>query len=747
MISNSNRSDPVRCSRSSPSLRLIAALAAHIEHPPRSSPRLAALARAPRSRRPRYRLRAGYASLPRHPPHAPLAPRRRDRARRRVRRRARRGAALRRPARRQRAQRRAAGSTAAPAPCACGSPATPSGRLVYLLEVPERAGEAAAHGARAAYEGVELRAGRGGAGAAKQAGARASRRCCAPSWCSPARASSRWPGSALEPDPLQPFAAAIGRAAPRAGSAASVCVDLLPASGLRARSPAAPAAAPGRAASTASAATWRRCSTANERRRGRPDPDGAGRAPRGRCRRSTRSCATPASCSRRRSCLRCEAPSKRAGEAGDAGLLAAFRPLRRPQLPARLGPADPRHRLPRLRLPAAAARLRPPLRHRPLPARAQRRSSPRASWPGFLKPPTVHCGARERRCARARCCSPPPDAADLRGRPGRPDPARAGQHARRASASSASAPPTPSSPTSPAARATARPRRRSPSSSTWSGPGTAASSSTPTATRLERIEPYLRRGGGERVVRDRPRPRRLAGRPAGLEPLRARRRTPRRAEARVEAIVDAFASALEWGERSTRAINLTTQAAAALAAIAGAARPELAPTIFQIPTLLSDAEWRRGGAAFPAARRRSASGPTASRCSPPRRSRRSPTWSTACARSTPITALLGQSQSTYRVREAMDEGKIVLACPGDGRHPRPAGRQPAALRPAARRARPGASWRPRERKPFWVFLDEVQSYDGAASGNLAALLGAEREVRAAGGAAQPEPRAAAAPRP
>ena len=30
------------------------------------------------------------------------------------------------------------------------------------------------------------------------------------------------------------------------------------------------------------------------------------------------------------------------------------------------------------------------------------------------------------------------------------------------------------------------------------------------------------------------------------------------------------------------------------------------------------------------------------------------------------TTLLGQSESTYRVREAMDEGQIVLVCPGSG---------------------------------------------------------------------------------
>jgi hypothetical protein len=63
-------------------------------------------------------------------------------------------------------------------------------------------------------------------------------------------------------------------------------------------------------------------------------------------------------------------------------------------------------------------------------------------------------------------------------------------------------------------------------------------------------------------------------------------------EARVEAVVDAFASTMQWSEQSTRAINLTTQAAAALAHAARALPPGLAPTIFQLPTLLSDERWR-----------------------------------------------------------------------------------------------------------------------------------------------------------
>jgi hypothetical protein len=90
-------------------------------------------------------------------------------------------------------------------------------------------------------------------------------------------------------------------------------------------------------------------------------------------------------------------------------------------------------------------------------------------------------------------------------------------------------------------------------------------------------------------------------------------------------------------------------------------------------------------------------------------------------RSTQIRTLLGQSRGTYRVREAMDEGRIVLACPGAG-GTRERLVANLLLFDLLHAARGRAELPPAERKPFWVFLDEVQSYDGAASGNLAALL-------------------------
>jgi hypothetical protein len=191
-------------------------------------------------------------------------------------------------------------------------------------------------------------------------------------------------------------------------------------------------------------------------------------------------------------------------------------------------------------------------------------------------------------------------------------------------------------------------------------------------------------------------------------------------EARVEAVVDAFASTMQWSEQSTRAINLTTQAAGALAHAARVLPPELAPTIFQLPTLLSDERWREAVLPFlPKASQRF----WLDRF--PLLSEEAITPLTNLVDrlrgSTPMTALLGQSRSTYRVREAMDQGWIVLAHPGSGgtRERLLANLLLFDLLHAAKgRSNVGSD----ARKPFWVFLDEVQTYDGVASGNLAALL-------------------------
>jgi hypothetical protein len=188
-------------------------------------------------------------------------------------------------------------------------------------------------------------------------------------------------------------------------------------------------------------------------------------------------------------------------------------------------------------------------------------------------------------------------------------------------------------------------------------------------------------------------------------------------EARVDAIVAAFAAAVGWGEQSTRAINLTTQAAAALARVAEVVPEEIAPTIFQLPTLLTDDAWREAVIPFL---------PTHARAFWTERfSLLSPEAVTPVTNlvdrlrtSRATTALFGQSQGTVSVREAMDGGLIVLACPGSGgpREKLVAGLLAFDLLHAARSR---AALDPARRRRFVAVFDEVQSYDGES---LAALL-------------------------
>ena len=121
----------------------------------------------------------------------------------------------------------------------------------------------------------------------------------------------------------------------------------------------------------------------------------------------------------------------------------------------------------------------------------------------------------------------------------------------------------------------------------------------PHADAITEIKSYLTDAGvRERVVeidlsdldRDTPQP--------GWNLFALERRTPGEAADRVDAFVDALAAALRWDERNTRALNLATQAAQALVELAQHLPAELAPTIFQVPTLLSDPDWREAALPF-----------------------------------------------------------------------------------------------------------------------------------------------------
>lgn len=213
---------------------------------------------------------------------------------------------------------------------------------------------------------------------------------------------------------------------------------------------------------------------------------------------------------------------------------------------------------------------------------------------------------------------------------------------------------------------------------------------------------------------------RSTGGQPGWNPLAAHGLSSEERERRVEAIVDSFASALQWGERNNRALTLTTQASGALIDLSSVLPVELAPTLFQIPTLLGNPEWRETVLPFLSVPRRQFFSERF-----PRMSEEAITPVTnlidRMRSSTQLAALLGARASTYDIARAMNERRIVLACPGAGgaKDRLVANMLVFDLLHAAKgRARIPVA----QRVPFYVFLDEVQTYDGASSGNLAALL-------------------------
>jgi hypothetical protein len=587
--------------------------------------------------------------------------------------------------------------------------ADPDGRLVYLLEVPRRSRELLRTATRS-YEGVELRDPPEVLGPAVDAGHRAVVRAELVLARSSAEPLARLD---LDPDPLQPFASVLSSLRVAKGDEAVVCADLLPAT------------------------AWRRARL--RRRLGRQAshlrPSGRGPLDRLRDERGRR--LEPVELAERRAegraldaklkdsgplfelqvLLRCRAADSARAKYALQALLAAFEQLadrnwlRVAGLPipglAFLGSDLPGRRR------SFERRLRTGL-FRP----ARRGVVTAREVAGFLKPPTVRCVA-ENVVRSGALVPPPPELPAFRG------------------------------------QSTVIPLGRVASESGDRVVGVSVADTffsycagrsrygktelavaqflhlvrsghgglflDPHEDAVERIKPHLTEPGlRERVVEINLAGRRASERQPAWNVFELGAAEAGAAEGRVEAMVDAFASALRWDERNTRAINLTTQAAQGLAAIARVLPAELCPTIFQLPTLLSDEEWRRACLPFlPKASQRF----WLDRF--PRLAEEAITPVTNMVdrlrASSAITALLGRSRSTYRVREAMDRGLVVLACPGSGgtRDRLVANLIVFDLLHAAKGR---AELSPERRRPFWVFLDEVQTYDGASSGNLAALL-------------------------
>lgn len=174
---------------------------------------------------------------------------------------------------------------------------------------------------------------------------------------------------------------------------------------------------------------------------------------------------------------------------------------------------------------------------------------------------------------------------------------------------------------------------------------------------------------------------------------------------RAQAVVDAASVVQKWGASASRIPIITGQAAVSMLHLGLLLPPELSPTLFTMVTFLSDEEWRKKAITklpgylqhywnkvYP--------GPDAA----------APLINMIMriGRSDVARATLGSPQSTYDARQAMDDGVIVLACPGGGREASMASFIVFDLLHAAKsRADIPAD----QRKMFYAYFDELQAYD------------------------------------
>ncbi|WP_018505834.1 type IV secretory system conjugative DNA transfer family protein [Parafrankia discariae] len=225
---------------------------------------------------------------------------------------------------------------------------------------------------------------------------------------------------------------------------------------------------------------------------------------------------------------------------------------------------------------------------------------------------------------------------------------------------------------------------------------------------------------GARVLELDMSPRGSDTRQAAWNPLSMEGFTVDDVDARAGAVVAAFASAMGWTETNTRALSIITMAAQSLCELALQLPPDLAPTIFQIPSILSNEDWRES---------------VIPHLSPAMRDYWSTRFKRVADHVTPVTNIIdrmrssktiagvfGSSRSTYNVRHAMDTGKIVLACPSglDDKDRLIANMLVFDLFRAARSRQDIVD--PAARRPCHAFIDELPAIDGGSRGTLARIL-------------------------
>ncbi|MFF2378419.1 ATP/GTP-binding protein [Streptomyces xiamenensis] len=223
----------------------------------------------------------------------------------------------------------------------------------------------------------------------------------------------------------------------------------------------------------------------------------------------------------------------------------------------------------------------------------------------------------------------------------------------------------------------------------------------------------------------------LGARVASWNPLSMQNRKKDDIPDIVQYIVTGFSSALNWSDSSGRAKTILTRSVESLVELSlqlsKAGRPDLAPTIFQIRTILTDEVWRDAVVPYLSKNLRDFWEKTYKKYP----AEATPVVTNIIERldsSNAVKAFLGSSLSTYDIRTAMDQGKVVFICPsGTGDTDRIVSCLliydlfRAGL---SRRDIPVA-----DRKDFYCWIDELTAVDGASKGTLAAIAEQLRKFR------------------
>ncbi|MBO2448708.1 hypothetical protein J4573_16520 [Actinomadura barringtoniae] len=240
----------------------------------------------------------------------------------------------------------------------------------------------------------------------------------------------------------------------------------------------------------------------------------------------------------------------------------------------------------------------------------------------------------------------------------------------------------------------------------------------------QRIRPYLIDQADRVIDIDLGRAHGRGGEQITWNPLDMSGRQVAHIERQVDAIVDAVGATLGWTQRNNRALTLLTMAAQSLCQLGLTLPADAQPTIFQIATILSNEDWRQAALPhldavtrdffenrFPLLEREVT--PVTNLIDRLRRSNS-------------VAALLGASSSTFHLRTAMDEGRIVLlSFGGSGAKERLVAALFAQELFTAALSRMDVG--EERRREFHAFLDEAQVLDH--SGHLAEMFEQVRKFK------------------